>query len=105
MKTKFSELIETTPAESLLVGTLTTIDRDGLTSTSACIEGTPTGFRMLAKFLLSMADSVESGKAKDKGWGLCLSPEDVPAICTRDVRSLSLLCKPKTKFSVPKPSS
>ena len=73
MKTQFSELLKNTPAKSLLVGALTATDRFGGENTSAIIEGTPDGFRMLAKFLMTMADSVESGDARDTGWHLSLS--------------------------------
>ena len=105
MKTQFSELLENTPAESLLVGTLTTTDRLGSGNTSAIIEGTPEGLRMLAQFLLTMADAVESGDAQDKGWHLSLSPDDVPALRTHNVMSLSLGCTPARDFHIPKPPS
>ena len=94
MKTKISDIIEKTPEGSLLVGTLTTNDRSGDASTAAIIEGTPEGFRFLATFLQTMADSVESGKSKDVGWHLALSPDDIPALRTRNVSVLSLGCKP-----------
>ena len=105
MKTQFSQLVENTPAESLLVGTLTTTDRLGSENTSAIIEGTPDGFRMLAQFLLTMADSVESGNAQDNGWHLSLSPDDVPALRTHNVISLSLGCTPARDFHIQKPPS
>ena len=105
MQTQFSELLENTPAESLLVGALTTTDRLGRENTSAIIEGTPDGLRMLAKFLMTMADSVESGDAQDKGWHLSLSPEDIPALRTHNVNSLSLGCTPASDFHIEKPAS
>ena len=105
MKTKFSELIETTPAESLLVGTSISTDRDNRANTAAIIEGTPAGFRMLAEFLVSMADSVESGKAQGNGWHLSLSPDDIPAVCTHEVDSLSLGCRPASEFRIEKSTS
>ena len=73
---------------------MTSPDKEGEMHTSAMIEGTPAGFRMLAHFLNKMADSVESGQAKDKGWGLYLSPEDIGALRTLEVEGVSLLCKP-----------
>ncbi len=53
---------------------------------------------MLAQFLLTMADSVESGDAQDNGWHLSLSPDDIPAMRTHNVISLSLGCTPATAF-------
>ena len=105
MKTQFSELVENTPAESLLVGALTTTDRLGRENTSAIIEGTPDGFRMLAQFLETMADSAESGNAQDNGWHLSLSPDDVPALRTHNVISLSLGCTPATESHKQNPPS
>ena len=94
METKFSNVIKSTPAGSLLVGTMSNNDKEGEAHISAAIQGTPAGFRMLAHFLEAMADSVESGQAKDKGWGLYLSPEDIAALQTLEVEGLSLFCKP-----------
>jgi hypothetical protein len=84
------------PADSLLVGTLATNDRDGKLSTSSIIDGTPEGFRVLAGVLLKMADSVEANsEGAGKGWGLVLHPDDISALRTLDVEALSLGCKPE----------
>ncbi len=95
---KISDHIQGIAENSLLVGVRTTSDREGREVSDSIIEGTPSGFRMLARIMEEMADQVEVGETHENGWGLCLSPEDLAALRTHDVRMLSLSCQPDVKF-------
>ena len=95
---RISEQIKSVPDNSLLVGVLRSNDRAGNEVTNSIIEGTPEGFRMLAIIMTEMADQVESGETHENGWGLSLSPEDIPALRTHEVKLLSLSCQPAVKF-------
>lgn len=81
------------PEGSLEVGILTSSDKEGKEWTNVTVDGTPEGFRALAGMLVKMADSVGSGEAKGKGWGLELHPDEVKGLVVRGMESLSLGCR------------
>jgi hypothetical protein len=89
-----------TPSESLRIGFETTVDRDGKEWNYALIHGSPAGFRMIANMLLEMADHVES--KQNGGWHLSLSPEDIPALLTTNVKNVDLTCQPAPWLLIPK---
>ena len=82
------------PGGSLLIGTLTTNDREGTESSHTVVDGTPRGFRALAAVLRKMADQVETGET-ESGWGLVLHPDDISGLETLAVDALALGCKPR----------
>ena len=74
------------------MGPLETADRDGHKTQNVFVEGTPEGFRMFAEILNHMAEQVES-KEEKIGWGLTISPDEMPAIKLLDSKSLNLVCE------------
>lgn len=94
-----SDNLMATAPRSLWFGVRTTRTEVGAETGVVSLEGTPDGLRMLARFLSEMADAVESGEAPSGGWGLTLSPADIPALSSdEDVRLLSVTCLTTGRF-------
>ncbi|MEM7601663.1 MAG: hypothetical protein AAF357_09635 [Verrucomicrobiota bacterium] len=85
-----SDGINSTHPNALLAGYESTVDSENDPWQYAILRGTPDGFRMLALVLVEMADKVD---ANGEDWHLALSPDDIAALLTANVRNLSLTCK------------